>query len=114
MLYGNWATDRAVIQACCDQHHCVTLYAPSAQACWIPLFEVVLPTLTKDNALPKNVVEAMQTIRQEMSRLEITEFEKNEATYLRAAAKEGQKGSKFPARREHVFFIWTVGRFAGP
>lgn len=94
VLYGNWATDRAVIQACCDQHHCVTLYAPSAQARWIPLFEVVLPTLARNNALPKNVVEAMQTIQQGMSRLEITEFEKNEAVHLRAAAREGQKGSK--------------------
>ena len=48
VLYGNWATDRAVVQACCGQEHCVTLYAPSAQACWIPLFAVVFRALSQN------------------------------------------------------------------
>jgi hypothetical protein len=96
ILYGNWATDRTVVQACCDQHYCVTLYAPSAQACWIPLFEVVLPMLARNNALPKNVLDAAKVIQDGMARLSLSDFEKNEAEQLKriAAAELDQSGAK--------------------
>jgi hypothetical protein len=83
-LYGNWATDRAVVQACCDEHHCVTLYAPSVQACWIPLFEVVLPTLIEKGVLPKALEGATRTIHEAVARLPIGNFEKAEAEALGA------------------------------
>lgn len=83
VLYGNWATDRAVVQACCGQEHCVTLYAPSAQACWIPLFEVVFRALSQNKVLPPNVLEAAKVIQESMAKLPISDFEKAEAAHLR-------------------------------
>ncbi len=43
LLYGHWATDHAVVQACCGNDICATLYAPSAPACWVLLFDFVIP-----------------------------------------------------------------------
>jgi hypothetical protein len=88
-LYGNWATDRTVVQACCDEHHCVTLYAPSAQACWIPLIDVVIPTLAKTGGLPNDAVKRAQPLREIMDKLPATEFEKGEARELKRIFEAG-------------------------
>lgn len=66
-LYGNWATERAVVQACCGKDVCATLFAPSAAACLIPLFEFVLPLLEQhdvglDPAALKRAGEAMRNV----------------------------------------------------
>jgi hypothetical protein len=59
-LFGNWATERAIVQACCGDEVCATLYAPSAAACWIPLFEFVLPLLAQHDVIPAAAVERAQ------------------------------------------------------
>ncbi|HKC64278.1 MAG TPA: hypothetical protein VKB86_11600 [Pyrinomonadaceae bacterium] len=53
-LYGNWATERAVVQACCGDDVCATLYAPSAMACSIPLFQFVIPLLIQNGIVKKD------------------------------------------------------------
>lgn len=53
LLYGNWATERAVVQACCGDDVCATLYAPSALACSVPLFEFVLPLLIRNRIIKR-------------------------------------------------------------
>jgi hypothetical protein len=96
-LYGNWATDRAVVQACCDERHCVTLYAPSVQACWIPLFWFVLPTLIQNGTLPRELEQHLQPLRDAVEKLPITDFEKAEGARLQELFKrlgEGQEGPK--------------------
>ena len=92
LLFGNWATDRAVVQACCDEHHCVTLYAPSVMACWVPLFDIVLPTLVENGTLPRETLGALQTINAAIAKLPTTEFEREEAENLRAMFKAQRKG----------------------
>jgi hypothetical protein len=60
LLYGNWATERAIVQACCGQEACATLYAPSAIACSVPLFKFVIPLLLKQQIIKRE--QALPTI----------------------------------------------------
>lgn len=53
LLFGNWATERAVVQGCCGDDVCATLYAPSALACSVPLFEFVLPLLIRNRIVKR-------------------------------------------------------------
>lgn len=66
LLFGNWATERAVVQACCGNDVCATLYAPSAMACSVPLFEFVLPLLVRNQILKREdadrVIKAMSSV----------------------------------------------------
>ena len=94
ILYGNWATDRAVVQACCDEHHCVTLYASSLQGCSIPLAWMVLPTLVENGTLPREVLGAVKTINTALEKLPTPEFERAEAETLRAMFEAQRKGGK--------------------
>ena len=72
-----------VVQACCDQEQCITLYAPGVQGCWIPLFEIVFPTLVRNQTLPEEVLEAAKVIQKNLEKLQITDFEKQEAENIR-------------------------------
>lgn len=64
IIYGNWATERVIVQACCGHDVCATLYAPSAIACSVPLFEFVIPLLVRNQIIRRQdatrVVEAMR------------------------------------------------------
>jgi hypothetical protein len=51
VLYGNWATDRAIVQGCCGDDVCVRLYASSFQPCHVILFKHVLPMLMRNNKI---------------------------------------------------------------
>lgn len=85
-LYGNWATDRAVVQACCGEDTCATLYAPSAPACWIPLFEFVIPLLVEHGLLKQSQVrEAATALNQAMGSEAASPFEQQELETLRRA-----------------------------
>lgn len=57
---------------------------------------MVLPALARNNALPKNVLEAAKVIQDGMARLSLGDFEKNEAEHLKriAAAELDQAGAK--------------------
>jgi hypothetical protein len=66
LLYGNWATERAITQVSCGQDACVTLYAPSAPACSIPLFQFVIPLLVQRQIIGREegerAIEALKTV----------------------------------------------------
>ena|SRR5215207_8630370 len=94
LLIGNWATDRAVVQACCDEHHCVTLYAPSVMACWIPLFEIVLQVMADKGKVPREALQALRTVNEAIAKQPATEFERGEAELLRAMFASQKKGGK--------------------
>ena len=93
-LIGNWATDRAVVQACCDEHHCVTLYAPSVMACWVPLFEIVLQVMADKGKVPREALQALRTVNEAIAKQPATEFERGEAELLRAMFAAQKKGGK--------------------
>ena len=81
LLYGNWATERAIVQACCGDDVCATLYAPSAIACSVPLFQFVIPLLVKNKIIGRDegtrAAEAMAAVfkPQAGSAYEQAEFE---------------------------------------
>lgn len=66
VIYGNWATERVIVQACCGEDVCTTLYAPSAIACSVPLFHFVIPLLVQRQLIRREdadrAVAAMQAI----------------------------------------------------
>ncbi len=103
LLYGNWATERAIIQACCGEDVCATLYAPSAIACSVPLFEFVIPLLVQHRILGRaeadRAAEAMRAIfrPEAASPYEREEFE----TLRRAFAQMGKRieGTEKPAEQ---------------
>lgn len=62
------------------------LYAPSAIACSVPLFEFVLPLLAKHEVLPKaEVRKAIEVMRALMKREAASPFEQEEFETLQRA-----------------------------
>jgi hypothetical protein len=61
-------------------------------ACWVPLFDIVLPTLVENGTLPRETLGALQTINAAIAKLPTTEFEREEAENLRAMFKAQRKG----------------------
>lgn len=53
VLYGNWATDRAIVVAPCGADVCVRLYASSFQPCHVILGKFVIPLLVKNKVLTR-------------------------------------------------------------
>lgn len=92
VLRGNWATDRAVIQACCDKDICVTLYASSFQPCNVILFEFVIPLLIRNKVIGQaeggRAVEALKAV---FKREELSPFEQAELETLRRAFSQMEK-----------------------
>jgi len=92
ILYGNWATDHAVVQACCDQDTCVTLYAPSAIACLVPLFDFVIPLLMRHQILDQEAAQrAMEAMRELVRPEAASRFERAEFETLRRAFEQMDK-----------------------
>lgn len=95
LLYGNWATDHAIVQACCGEDTCVTLYAPTAPGCSIPLFEMVIPLLVSRRVLDADqgarVAEAMGQIflAENASPFEQREFETLRAAFGQMVESKG-------------------------
>jgi hypothetical protein len=85
VLYGNWATDRAVVQACCGHDVCLTLYAPTAQACVIPILEHVLPLFVKNKIGGPEVQRAIDAMRALVKPEQMSNYERGEAEMLKRA-----------------------------
>src|SRR5574342_336918 len=86
LLYGNWATERAVVQACCGQDVCATLYAPTAPGCSIPLFDFVIPLLVPHQILGRDVADrAMEALKAILKPDTASAFEREEFEALRRA-----------------------------
>lgn len=85
VLYGNWATDHAVVQACCGQDTCTTLYAPTGPACVIPLFQFVLPLLIRHQVLDEEqATRAVEALREAFRPEAASAFERRELETLQA------------------------------
>ena len=86
LLYGNWATERAVVQACCGKDVCATLYAPSAPACWVPLFEFVFPLLVRHEIVQEQHVKpALDALARALPPEAASHYEQAEFEWLRRA-----------------------------
>lgn len=93
LLYGNWATDHAIVQACCGDDVCSTLYAPSAPACWIPLFDFVIPLLVRNGILKPEAGRAAEQIKNLLRSDAASEFEQAEFATLKLAFDQMDGGS---------------------
>src|SRR5262249_25456517 len=93
LLYGNWATERAIVQACCGEDVCATLYAPTAPACSIPLFQFVIPLLVQHEIIPPEDAErAIEALRSILHPQAASAFERREfATLQRAFEAMGKE-----------------------
>ncbi len=59
VIYVNHFTDSAVVQACCDQHNCVTLFNPSTHRCGV-IFLRALRDLVEQKALKADLVQPVE------------------------------------------------------
>jgi hypothetical protein len=92
LLYGNWATERAIVQACCGEEVCATLYAPSAIACSIPLFEFVFPLLAEHGILKhEQIGPAVDALRETLRPEAGSAYEQADFETLRRAFKRMEK-----------------------
>ncbi len=57
--YVNHFTDSAVVQACCGEHQCVTLFNPSAHRCG-RIFLAAVHDAVRQDALPKDAATAAE------------------------------------------------------
>lgn len=86
VLFGNWTTDRGVVQACCGDDVCVTLYASSMQPCGVILFEFVLPLAIKNKAIgPQEGEAAIKALRALYKPEQLSPFEKGYLDTMRRA-----------------------------
>lgn len=60
---GNHFTHSAVVQACCEQTHCVTLYNPDAHQCGV-IFTLALRDLARQDILAEDRVEEAEAVLQ--------------------------------------------------
>jgi len=94
ILRGNWATDRAVVQACCGDDVCVTLYASSMQPCNVILFEFVIPLLIRNKAIkPAEGEAAIKALRALHNPEELSDFERGYLDLLRRSYAQMDKAS---------------------
>jgi hypothetical protein len=100
LIYGNWATDHAVVQACCGQDVCTTLYAPTGPQCAVPLFDFVIPLLLQQKIIKREeaqkAIEAMRAIFEYAPK---SAFEQEQDKWLNVAFQQmtkqtGQKEQK--------------------
>jgi hypothetical protein len=92
ILYGNWATEHAIVQACCGKDICATLYAPSAIACSVPLFDFVFPLLVRHQIVRQTQVrEAIAMLREVIRPEAASAFEQAEFENLRLAFERMDK-----------------------
>jgi hypothetical protein len=83
LLYGNWATDHAIVPLCCGEEACPILYAPSAPMCWVPLFEFVLPLLTQHKLLDQETARKLAAVKGSLKLEAASAFEQAELRTLR-------------------------------
>lgn len=94
-LYGNWATDHAIVNVHSDEDVCATLYSPTVQPCWKRLFDFVIPmairSLQKQKLLKaedaKSVQDAAKVLDERLFKpliaQGVTPFEERDLEHLR-------------------------------
>ena len=99
VLHGNWATDRAVVQACCGADACVKLYASSMQPCNVILVHAVLLALKKkvvDEALGNAAIKAIQALQNTEA---LSPFERGYLEVMERAYAQMEKKSLLEPKR---------------
>jgi hypothetical protein len=95
VLHGNWATDHAIVQACCGEERCITLYASSFQPCNVILFEMVIPLLIRNGVIgEKEGNAAIEALRKLHNAEQLSQFERGELETLRRALKQMEHPKK--------------------
>jgi hypothetical protein len=87
VLWGNWKTDHAIVQAGCGQDVCATLYAPSTKACWEPLHFVIQLLMRHQIIGREEGEQAIEAMRAVFDR-QPSRFERNELETLRRAFEQ--------------------------
>jgi hypothetical protein len=101
LLYGNWATERAIVQACCGHDVCATLYAPTAIACSVPLFQFVLPLLLQNKIIGRDQARAVEEAMKAAFRPEAASaYEQADFEMLQRAFKQMGKEIEDQQKRE--------------
>ncbi len=84
ILMGNWFTHDAIVQVACGDDACVTLYAPTAQSCIRPVFEIVLPLLAEHQVIPRDLAEAARAnLEPVLEHLKATRYDEAKLLHLR-------------------------------
>ena len=91
LLYGNWATDHGIIPLGGGDEGCVMLYAPTAIACWIPLFHFVLPLLVQRKLMDHETGRKLEAIRDTLKPEAGSPFEQAELQTLRRHFEQMEK-----------------------
>ena len=98
VIHGNHFTHNAVIQACCDETTCATLFAPVNHTCGI-IFQLAVKDMVVQNLLPKEVAQrfnaAMAEVLKYMPR-PVHEFELGILEELDALAKKKTPAEENP------------------
>jgi hypothetical protein len=83
ILYGNGATDRAIVQASCGQDVCANLFASSIYACWTPLAEWMRVAARHEAIDPENAERAIEAMTEALKSAPGSPFERREADVIR-------------------------------
>lgn len=102
VIYVNHFTDSAVVQACCDEHHCITLFNPSIHRCGTIFLRAV-----RDLVLQKGInQEIAQPVQQAVDRLlaatprPFQGFELDILDEIEKLVREQEKQDKEPAKEK--------------
>ena len=102
VLYGNWYTDHAIVQASGGQDVCVTLYAPSVMSCFKRLIDFVIPLGEKYRIFKhEEAQQAAKAMRAVVGSLSMSPFEQEEQKVLMIALEgmAGEGEGKSPKKR---------------
>jgi hypothetical protein len=94
VLHGNWATDRAIVTACCGEDACVRLYASSMQPCNVIFHEFVIPMLIQNKVIGRQEGEAvMRAMRGLFKPEQLSDFDRGQLEMMRRAFAQMNKPS---------------------
>lgn len=99
VLLGNWATDRGIVQACCGEEVCVTLYASSFQPCHVVILEFVLPLLIKHGKGGPELQRAIDAMRALVKAESLSPYERGELQAMRRSFQGMDQGGPKPTER---------------
>jgi hypothetical protein len=92
VLMGNWWTHDAIVQVSCGDEACVILYAPTAQHCIEPVFEIVLPLLAEHQVIPGDLAEAArENLKPVLEHLRASRYDEAKLLHLKETVKRSKE-----------------------
>lgn len=101
-VVGNHWSDHGVVQVCCDENVCVTLFAPSAHNCGMGFLRVVERLMERQIIKPeegKRAVEAMQAVINKLPRSRFDAATLPAMAELLKAAENPPKAADRPTKK---------------